>query len=105
MDLSLTYRALAQGQVDMIAGNSTDGLIAALDLVQLEDDHHYFPPYEAVYLARRAALAQSPVLQGALQRLGGALSTEEMRRLNYEVDGRKRVVADVVRAWRQGKGL
>ena len=105
MDLSLTYRALAQGQVDMIAGNSTDGLIAALDLVQLEDDRHYFPPYEAVYLARRAALAESPVLQTALQRLGGALSTEEMRRLNYEVDGRKRAVADVVREWRQGKGI
>jgi osmoprotectant transport system permease protein len=105
MDLALTYRALAEGQVDMIAGNSTDGLVSALDLVQLEDDRHYFPPYEAVYLARRAALDASPALQHALERLGGALSTEEMRRLNYEVDGRKRAVADVVRAWRQGKGL
>jgi osmoprotectant transport system permease protein len=105
MDLSLTYRALAAGEVDIIAGNSTDGLIAALDLTQLADDRHYFPPYEAVYLARRAALQRTPTLQTVLQRLGNALSTEEMRRLNYEVDGRHRAVADVVRAWRQGKGL
>jgi osmoprotectant transport system permease protein len=105
MDLSLTYRALAAGEVDIIAGNSTDGLIAALDLTQLADDRHYFPPYEAVYLARRAALQHTPTLQTVLQRLGNALSTEEMRRLNYEVDGRHRAVADVVRAWRQGKGL
>ncbi|HEX8177958.1 MAG TPA: glycine betaine ABC transporter substrate-binding protein [Pyrinomonadaceae bacterium] len=105
MDLSLTYRALAAGEVDIIAGNSTDGLIAALDLTQLEDDRHYFPPYEAVYLARRAALEQTPALPATLQRLAGALSTDEMRRLNYEVDGRQRVAADVVRAWRQSKGL
>jgi osmoprotectant transport system permease protein len=105
MDLSLTYRALAAGEVDIIAGNSTDGLIAALDLTQLADDRHYFPPYEAVYLARRAALQRTPTLQTVLQRLGNTLSTEEMRRLNYEVDGRQRAAADVVRAWRQGKGL
>jgi glycine betaine/choline ABC-type transport system substrate-binding protein len=59
MDLSLTYRALASGQVDLIAGNSTDGLIAALDLVQLDDDRHYFPPYEAVVLMREDALART----------------------------------------------
>ena len=105
MDLSLTYRALAAGEVDIIAGNSTDGLIAALDLTQLEDDRRYFPPYEAVYLARRAALGRAAALQSALERLGHALSTDEMRRLNYEVDGRHRAAADVVREWRQSKGF
>ncbi|HEX8073176.1 MAG TPA: glycine betaine ABC transporter substrate-binding protein [Pyrinomonadaceae bacterium] len=105
MDLSLTYRALAERQVDMIAGNSTDGLISALDLTQLEDDRRYFPPYEAVYLARRDPLARTPALRAALERLGNTISTEEMRRLNYEVDGRHRAAADVVREWRQGKGL
>ncbi len=105
MDLALTYRALAAGQVDIIAGNSTDGLIAALDLTQLEDDRHYFPPYEAVYLVRRAALARAPAVLPVLQRLANAISTDEMRRLNYEVDGRHGTVADVVRAWRQAKGL
>jgi osmoprotectant transport system permease protein len=105
MDLSLTYRALAAGEVDIIAGNSTDGLISALDLTQLTDDRHYFPPYEAVFLTRRDALARSSAIGEVLQRLGGAISTEEMRRLNYEVDGNKRAPAEVVREWRQRKGL
>ena len=105
MDLSLTYRALAAGEVDVIAGNSTDGLIGALDLFQLADDRRYFPPYEAVFFARRDALARAPQLNDALQKLGGAIQTEEMRRLNLEVDGRKRAPAEVVREWRRGKGL
>jgi osmoprotectant transport system permease protein len=105
MDLSLTYRALAAGEVDIIAGNSTDGLISALDLTQLTDDRHYFPPYEAVFLTRRDALQRAGALREVLQKLGGAISTEEMRRLNYEVDGGKRAPAEVVREWRQRKGL
>ncbi len=99
MDLSLTYRALATGQVDIIAGNSTDGLIAALDLLQLEDDRHYFPPYEAVILARRDALARSAVIAQTLESLRNSISTEAMRRLNYEVDGNKRAPKEVVREW------
>jgi osmoprotectant transport system permease protein len=105
MDLSLSYRALAERQLDIIAGNSTDGMIATLGLVQLEDDRHYFPPYEAVILLRRDTLERLPQAREVLQHLAGAISTEEMRRLNYEVDGRKRAVADVVREWRQTKGL
>jgi osmoprotectant transport system permease protein len=105
MDLSLTYRALASRQVDLIAGNSTDGLIAALDLVQLEDDRHYFPPYEAVYMVRRDTLARTPALAEALARLNNAISTDEMRRLNYEVDGKKRDRREVVREWLMSKGL
>ena len=104
MDLSLSYRALAEGQVDVIAGNSTDGMIATLGLTQLEDDRHYFPPYEAVLLVRRDALARLPAAGEVLRRLAGSISTEEMRRLNYEVDGNKRPAADVVREWRRGKG-
>jgi osmoprotectant transport system permease protein len=105
MDLSLTYRALAAGEVDIIAGNSTDGLISALDLVQLADDRHYFPPYEAVFLARRDALSRADALRETLQTLSGAIPTEEMRRLNFEVDGNKRAPAEVVREWRRRKGL
>jgi osmoprotectant transport system permease protein len=105
MDLSLSYRALAEGQVDVIAGNSTDGMIATLGLTQLEDDRHYFPPYEAVLLLRRDALERLPAAREALQKLAGSISTEEMRRLNYEVDGNKRPAAEVVREWRQSKGL
>ena len=97
MDLSLTYRALASEQVDLIAGNSTDGLIAALDLVQLEDDRHFFPPYQAVILARSSSIKRQPALADVLTRLSGALTTEEMRRLNYEVDGNRRDVKEVAR--------
>ena len=105
MDLSLSYRALADRGVDIIAGNSTDGMIATLGLTQLEDDRHYFPPYEAVILARRDTLARLPQMREVIQKLAGAISTDEMRRLNYEVDGEKRAAADVVREWRQSKGL
>ena len=90
MDLSLTYIALASGKVDLIAGNSTEGRIAALDLVQLEDDRHYFPPYEAVYLVRSDSLARVEALREVLAKLAHAIPTEEMRQLNYEVDANKR---------------
>jgi glycine betaine/choline ABC-type transport system substrate-binding protein len=103
MDLSLTYRALAGGQVDLIAGNSTDGLISALDLVQLEDDRHYFPPYEAVILTRKETIEHVAALKDVLDNLTNSLSTIEMRRLNYEVDGRKRDIKEVVRQWLAAK--
>ena len=96
MDLSLTYRALQSGQLDIIAGNSTDGLISALDLFQLEDDRHYFPPYQAVFIARRDV---SEALRPVFDRLQNAISTEEMRRLNYEVDGKQRTPRDVAEEW------
>src|SRR5438876_6906882 len=105
MALDLTYTALASHKVDLIAGNSTDGRIAALDLVQLEDDRHYFPPYEAVFLVRKDTLMRVPTLAEVLQRLGGAISTDEMRNLNYEVDGRKRDKRNVVQEWLKSKGF
>lgn len=105
MDLALTYRALAAGQVDLIAGNSTDGLIAALDLVQLTDDKHYFPPYQAVILTRKDALARTPFIKVVLDSLNNAINTEEMRRLNYEVDGKKRLPKDVAREWLNSRGV
>jgi osmoprotectant transport system permease protein len=103
MDLSLTYIALASKQVDLIAGNSTEGRIAKLDLVQLADDRHYFPPYEAVYILRKNAL--SPELTEVLGKLANAISTEEMRQLNYDVDGNKRDVKEVVREWIVKRGV
>jgi osmoprotectant transport system permease protein len=105
MSLDLTYQALASHQVDMIAGNSTDGRIAALDLIQLEDDRHYFPPYEGVFLTRKDTLGRVNMLGEILQKLGGALPTEEMRKLNYEVDGAKRDKKNVVREWLVKKGF
>ncbi len=96
MDLSLTYRALASGELDIIAGNSTDGLIATLDLVQLDDDKRYFPPYQAVFIARRDVAA---TLNAAFEKLRNAITTEQMRRLNYEVDGNKRSPKAVAAEW------
>ncbi len=105
MDLSLTYIALVSNQVDLIAGNSTEGRLATLDLVQLEDDRRYFPPYEAVYLVRQDTLTRVPVVAEVLQKLASAISTNEMRQLNYEVDGNKRDVKEVVREFIRKKGL
>ncbi|MEQ1605032.1 MAG: ABC transporter permease/substrate-binding protein [Pyrinomonadaceae bacterium] len=96
MDLSLTYRALKSSELDIIAGNSTDGLIAALDLVQLEDDKHYFPPYQAVFISRQKV---SETLSTALGKLKNAISTEEMRKMNYEVDANKRAPKEVAEEW------
>ncbi|HSE96797.1 MAG TPA: glycine betaine ABC transporter substrate-binding protein [Blastocatellia bacterium] len=97
MDLSLTYRALANRQVDVIAGNSTDGLINKLDLYQLADDRRYFPPYEAAAVARREALDRHPEIRDAIKRLAGRISDDEMRRLNYAVDGEGRDPKEVAR--------
>jgi glycine betaine/choline ABC-type transport system substrate-binding protein len=105
MDLSLTYIALSSRQVDLIAANSTEGRIVTLDLFQLADDRRYFPPYEAVYLVRQDSVTRVPALREVLSKLANAISTEEMRRLNYEIDGNKRDPKEVVREWLSGRGL
>ena len=105
MDLGLLYRALLEKQVDLVAGNSTDGLIAARDLAVLEDDKHYFPPYQAVPIVRSETLKRHPAVREALDQLGGKISDEEMRRLNFAVDGEHRDPTDVVRAFLHAKHL
>ena len=105
MDLGLIYRALVDHQVDIVAGNSTDGLIDSLGLVALADDHHYFPPYDAVPIVRQSTLARFPQLRAALADLAGRLSASDIRSLNYAVDGQHQDVAAVVRSFRRSKGL
>jgi osmoprotectant transport system substrate-binding protein len=105
LDLGLLYRALADKQVDLVAGNSTDGVIASLHMVALEDDRHYFPPYEAVPLVRSATLEKHPEVRDAIGALAGKISVDEMRLMNYAVDGEHRDPADVVRAFRKTKAL
>jgi glycine betaine/choline ABC-type transport system substrate-binding protein len=99
MDLGLTYRALADRRVDVIAGNSTDGQIAALDLVALSDDRGYFPPYQAAPVVREAALEKYPGVATALAELGGKISDAEMRRLNALADVEHKDIAEIARAW------
>ena len=96
MDLGLLARALRDRQIDLAAGNTTDGLIAALDFFVLEDDRHYFPPYEAVPVVREATLQQHPEVAQALAGLEGKISDQEMQQLNYAVDGQHRDVKEVV---------
>jgi osmoprotectant transport system substrate-binding protein len=105
MDLGLLYRALANHQVDIVSGNSTDGAITALGLLVLADDHHYFPPYQAVPLVRQQALHDHPQLQAALNRLTGKVSQNEMQAMNHAVEGNHRDPADVVHEFRAQKGL
>ncbi|MGB8540115.1 MAG: glycine betaine ABC transporter substrate-binding protein [Candidatus Acidiferrales bacterium] len=104
-DLGLLYRALLSGQVDIVAGNSTDGLISARDLVILEDDKHYFPPYEAVPIVRPDALNRFPGMKAAIAELSGKISDTEMRRMNYAVDGEHRDIAEVAGEFLHSKGL
>lgn len=99
MDLGLTYRALADRRVDMIAGNSTDGQIAALDLVALADDRHYFPPYQAAPVIRTPTLLAHPALRRALGELAGRISDDEMRRLNALADVQHRDIVTLAHDW------
>src|SRR6266849_1042504 len=99
MELGLTYKALAAGEVDLIAGNSTDGLIASRGLTVLDDARHYFPPYDAAVVYRDDL---DPKCRAALDALANILDDDTMRRMNYEVDGRKRAVAEVVREFLSG---
>ena len=103
MDLALTYRALANGRVDLIAGNSTDGTIEQLGLAALQDDRHYFPPYQAAHVVRKAIVEEYPQVAYALNALGGTVSDQEMRRLNYRVDSEHRDVKQVVNEFLERK--
>jgi osmoprotectant transport system substrate-binding protein len=105
MDLGLLYRALAAGQVDMVAGNSTDGAIRSLGFAVLADDRHYFPPYEAVPLVREDSLQRWPEIQRAMDRLAGQVSAEEVQGMNDAVDREHEDAGEVVREFRERKGL
>ena len=105
MDLGLTYRALAEKQVDLIAGDSTNGLIAALNLFMLEDDRKYFPPYQAVPIFNKNTLKKHPEVAEAIAQLAGKISAEEMRQMNYQVDSQSRRVEEVAENFLKSEGL
>jgi osmoprotectant transport system substrate-binding protein len=105
MDLGLLYRALLAHQVDIVAGNSTDGALDSLPLLALEDDRHYFPPYDAVPIVRQPAIAKFPQLRSVLAELAGKISASDMRHLNAQVDSAQRDVAAVVREFRSARNL
>jgi osmoprotectant transport system substrate-binding protein len=105
MDLGLLAPALKNHQIDLAAGNATDGLIPALDLFVLDDDRHYFPPYEAVAVVRQETLHEHPEVARALAELGGKISDDDMRKMNYALDGQHRDAKEVAREFLSSKGL
>jgi osmoprotectant transport system substrate-binding protein len=105
LDLGLLYRALLDKQVDLVAGNSTDGLLSARDLTILEDDKHYFPPYDAVPIVRADVFLRFPAARAAMQELSNTITDAEMQSMNYEVDANHRDIADVARDFLHAKRL
>lgn len=95
MELSLIYRAVADGQVDVIAGDATSAQIVALDLTALDDTLHYFPPYDATPVVRTAALLRHPEIKRAMARLAGRVTEKDMRAMNRAVDVEHRSTRDV----------
>lgn len=105
MDIGLVYKALADGKMDAVLAYSTDARIREFDLVILEDDKHFFPPYQGAPVARNDVLEKHPELKDLLQSLAGTISTSEMTEMNYEVDVLGREPADVARDFLIRKGL
>ncbi|AFZ03726.1 glycine betaine ABC transporter substrate-binding protein [Calothrix sp. PCC 6303] len=105
MELGLMYKALAAKQVDLIAANSTDGLIPALNLTILADDKNYFPPYEAVPVFNQEILEKYPDLRTAINQLTGLITTSDIQKMNYQVDNQSRPVEAVVREWLKSQKL
>jgi osmoprotectant transport system substrate-binding protein len=95
MDLGLLYQSLEESQVDMVAGNSTDGLLASKPFVLLEDDKHYFPPYDAALVVRTATLEKFPGLKEALASLSGKITTQKMQSMNNELDSKHTPVRQI----------
>lgn len=99
------YQALAKKNVDLIAGNSTDGLIPILDLFILEDDKSYFPPYQAVPIFNQTILQKHPEVRESINQLAGLISNEDMQKMNYQVDNQSRPAEVVVREWLKSKKI
>ncbi len=105
MDLGLLYKALEQKQVSMIAANATDGLLSKLDLKVLADDRHAFPPYQVAIAAAQERMQEIPGMREALLELSGKFTNATMQRLNYQVDGEHRPVAQVAAEFLKQAGL
>jgi osmoprotectant transport system substrate-binding protein len=105
MDLGLLYRALQDKQVDMVAGSATDGLLSKLDVKVLKDDKEAFPPYQACVVVRQESETAHPGLKQALLELSGKISSDEMQKMNYAVDGEHKQPAQVAAEFLKGKGL
>lgn len=86
MQIGLVYDAVDSGELDIVLGYTTDGRIASYDLVVLEDDLQFFPPYDASPFADTKLLEDKPEVKEAVERLVGKISTKTMQELNYLAD-------------------
>jgi osmoprotectant transport system substrate-binding protein len=105
MDPGLVYKAIAEKQVGVISGFATDGRIPAFDLVVLDDDLRFFPPYYAAPVVRLDLLAKAPQVADLLNRLAGKISNIDMATMNYSVDGKKLEAETVARDYLKNNGL
>ncbi len=105
MEIGLMYDAVKNNNVDVISGFSTDGRIKAYDLISLNDDKNYFPPYHAAPIIRDAVMERYPDVVESLNLLADLISNEEMAEMNYQVDQQKKSFEEVARAYLQSKGF
>jgi len=105
VDPGLRYEGLVNGQADVVVAFGTDGQIAAYDLLTLQDDKGLFPPYQIAPVVRQQALDAQPRIAEILNRLAPLLTDATMRKLNYEVDGKKREPVEVAREFLRQNGL
>lgn len=105
LDIGLKYKAIGEGQVDVINNFSTDGLLAEYDLKVLKDDKNFFPAYEAATVIRQETLDKYPELEAILNQLAGLISDEEMQQMNYYVEKENRDAGDVAAEFLKTKGL
>ncbi len=104
IELGLVYQALMEGEVDIVVGSATDGLIEKFGLTVLEDDRSYFPPYDAAAVYRPSTAERVPALAEVLALLEGGLDEAAMRGLNRRVDDEGRAAAEVVAAFLAERG-
>lgn len=105
MDLGLLYKAIQQKEVNMIAANSTDGLLSVLPLKVLADNKKAFPSYHASLVLRSQTAAEFPGVRATLDQLSGKISQDAMQRMNYEVDGKKIPPSQVATEFLRQAGL
>ncbi len=105
MAIGLRYQALANKQIEVVNGYSTDGMISALKLTRLADDKHLWPPYYLAPVVRKDALDANPRLAEILNRVSALLDEQTMTQMNYKVDGEKEEPKDVARAFLKAKGI
>jgi osmoprotectant transport system substrate-binding protein len=104
-DPGLRYQSLTEGQADVAVAFGTDGEISALNLVVLEDDKNFFPPYQVAPVVRQETLDANPGIRDALNALAPKLTNETMRRLNFEVSGKQREPAEVAQEFLMQEAL